>query len=67
MTTITEKITVCSEDGDNDYPCTLEIRMDGSKPTCPVTFYMEDKPVFSMASDEIPAFCEALKRMECAS
>jgi hypothetical protein len=45
MTTITEGIIVYSEDGDSEYPHQLEIRMDGLKPTCPVTFWMDDTPV----------------------
>ena len=67
MTTITEKITVCSEDGDREYPSTMEIRMDGSKPECPVTFWMDKTPVFSMAADEIPAFCKALSALDCSA
>jgi len=66
MTTITEKIIVHSEDGESEYPSTLDIRMDGSKPTCPVTFWMDETPVFSMASDEVAFFCEALMRMDCS-
>ena len=67
MTTITERITVCSEDGDPEYPSTMEIRMDGSKPECPVTFWMDETPVFSMASDEMPAFCKALSALDCSA
>ena len=66
MTTITEKITVCSEDGDPEYPGTLEIRMDDSQPDCPVTFWADEKPVFSLASHEILAFCKALSVMDCS-
>lgn len=64
MTTITEQITICSEEGDGKYPSTLEIRMDGSQPDCPVTFWVDEKPVFSLASHEIPAFCKALSAMD---
>jgi hypothetical protein len=67
MTTITEKIIVHSNDGDSDYPCTLDIRMDATQMDCPVTFYQEEKPVFSMAAAEIPAFCAALSAMDCSA
>jgi len=67
MTTITEKITVCSEDGDACYPSVLDLRMDGSKPDCPVTFWANGKAVFSMSSDEIPAFCKALSSLDCSA
>ena len=69
MTTITEKIIISSEDGDREYPSTLDVRMDGTQINCPVTFYSSrtGKPVFSMASDEIPAFCKALSAMDCSA
>lgn len=65
MTTILEKITVYSEDGDRAYPNSLGIQMDGSQPNCPVTFYDGDgKPVFSMAADEISGFIKELVKMD---
>lgn len=67
MTLITEKITVHSDDGDSNYPCTLDLRMDGTQMDCPVTFYQEGKPVFSMGAAEIPAFCDALRAMDCSA
>jgi hypothetical protein len=67
MTTIIEKITVCSEDGDSEFPALLEMTMDGSKPTCPVTFWFDKKPVFSMAVHEIEEFCKELSRLDCSN
>lgn len=67
MTTITEKITVYSEEGDKDYPSALEISLDGSQPSCPVTFWRDKTPVFSMAAEEIPAFCKALSMLDCSA
>jgi hypothetical protein len=66
MHIITEKIIISSEDGDSDYPSTLDVRIDCTQPNCPVSFYssMTGKPIFSMAADEIPAFCAALRTMD---
>jgi hypothetical protein len=55
---------VLSEYGDRHLSSTLEIQMDGSQQECPVTFYANDVPVFSMGNDEIEAFCEALKKFQ---
>lgn len=67
MTTILEKITIYSENGDRDYPATLEISMNGKKPDCPVTFWWDGKPVFSLGADEIHQFCEELEKMDCTA
>ena len=67
MTTITETITICSEDGDRDYPSSIQIKLDGTQPNCPVTFWKDEVAVFSMAADEIPAFCSALSAMDCSA
>jgi hypothetical protein len=67
MHIITEKITISSEDGDRNYPCTLELRMDGTQMDCPITFYQDGKPVFSLAAAEIPAFCDALRTLDCSA
>jgi hypothetical protein len=67
MTIITEIITVYSDDGDREYPSAMKIRMDGSKPECPVTFWMDKTPVFSMAAAEIPEFCKALSALDCSA
>lgn len=64
MTIITDKLTVYSEDGDRNHPAILEITMDGTQPTCPVTFWQDDKAVFSMGNDEIPAFIKALSSFD---
>ncbi len=67
MFIITKKITVHSDDGDRDYPGTLDICMDATQMDCPVTFYSDEKPVFSLAAAEIPAFCDALRAMDCSA
>lgn len=54
-------VTVYAEDGKEGVNNQLQIRMDGSDPDCPVTFYADGKAVFSMAEAEIDAFCENLK------
>lgn len=67
MTTITERLTIHSEDGDRNYPASLEITMDGTQQDCPVTFWQDDKAVFSMGNDEIPAFIKALSSVDCSN
>jgi hypothetical protein len=67
MTTITEIMTICSEEGDSDYPSSLQIKLDGTQPNCPVTFWADGVAVFSMASDEIPGFCKALSALDCSA
>lgn len=64
MTTITEKITIYAEDGDRDHPASLEITLDGTQQSCPVTFWQDDKAVFSMGNDEISAFIKALTLLD---
>ena len=60
MNKIPTEIQVSSEDGKESEPYILTIRMDGSKPTCPLTFIADGKPVFSLGSDEVDDFCEIL-------
>ena len=67
MTTITDKITLYSEDGARDHPASLEITMDGSQQDCPVTFWQNGVSVFSMGNDEIPAFIKALTLFDCSN
>ena len=51
-----------STEGDPKHSGDLTVRLDGSKPECPITFYdRKDRPVFSMGNDEVPEFCELLK------
>jgi hypothetical protein len=63
MTIITERLTVYSEDGDKNYPNTLDITMDGTQQTCPVTFWMDDKAVFSLGNDEVSELIKALSSL----
>ncbi len=67
MTIITDRLTIHSEDGDRNYPSSLEITMDDTQQTCPVTFWQEDKAVFSMGNDEISAFIKALSSFDCSN
>jgi hypothetical protein len=64
MNTIITQAVIESEDGDSKYPSSITLKMDGSKMSCPVTFWAKGKPVFSLASEEIPAFCRALSAMD---
>ena len=64
MTSIISQTEIQSEDGDSKYPSLITLKMDGSQMSCPVTFWAEGKPVFSLASEEIPAFCRALSAMD---
>jgi hypothetical protein len=66
MTTITHQIKIYSEEGDRDHPSELEVRMDGSKPECPLTFWVDGKAVFSMGSCEVHEFCKELSRLDCS-
>jgi hypothetical protein len=65
MTSIITQTEIESEDGDSKYPSKITLKMDGSEMSCPVTFWAKGKPVFSLAADEIPAFCRALSAMDC--
>ena len=67
MTGIITQTEINSEDGDSKYPSTIILKLDGSKRECPVTFWVDDKPVFSLAADEIQAFCRALSAMDCTA
>ena len=67
MTGTITQTEINSEDGDSKYPSTIILKLDGSKRECPVTFWVDDKPVFSLAADEIPAFCRALSAMDCTA
>jgi hypothetical protein len=67
MTTITYKVTIYSEDGDENHPASLELTLDGTQRDCPVTFWKDGKAVFSMGNDEIPAFIKALSLLDCSN
>jgi len=67
MTSIIAWTNIESEDGDSKYPSKITLKLDGSQMNCPVTFWAEGKPVFSLASEEIPAFCKALSAMDCTA
>jgi len=67
MTSIITQTEIQSEDGDSKYPSKITLKLDGSQMSCPVTFWAKGKPVFSLASEEIPAFCKALSAMDCTS
>lgn len=64
MTAIITKTEIHSEDGDSKYPASITLKMDSSQMSCPVTFWAKGKAVFSLASEEIPAFCKALSAMD---
>ncbi len=64
MNKTTDKITIYSEDGDPEYSAQMEISLDGTKPDCPVTFWMGGNAFFSMGNHEVARFCELLKEME---
>ena len=64
MTAIIEKFAVYSEYGNPEHPSLITVTMDGSKPDCPITFWSEDKPVFSMGSDEIDDFIKQLNAID---
>jgi len=66
MTTITEKITIYSEDGEKSHPCEITLTMDGKQPACPVTFWVDGKPVFSLGGYEIAEFCEKIQTLDCS-
>lgn len=58
------EIEILSEDGDDSHPATLTLRLDGSKPDCPITFYSDGKAVFSLGNDEISEFVAALESLD---
>lgn len=58
------KITIHSELGCANHPTMIEISMDGSQPDCPITFWHDGEPFFSMGSEEISDFIEALQSLD---
>jgi hypothetical protein len=64
MTINFQKIQIFSEEGDNCFPNSLTIELDGSQINCPVTFWSGKTPVFSMGAEEISAFCKALGQID---
>jgi len=67
MNTITHKVTVYSEDGNQSHPASLELVLDDTQQDCPVSFWQDEKAVFSMGNDEIPAFIKALSLLNCSA
>ena len=67
MTSITTSTTIYSEDGNSKYPSAITLKMDDSKPSVPITFWANNKPVFSLGAEEIEAFCKILSSMDCSS
>jgi hypothetical protein len=65
MTTITEKIRIYSEDGDKEHPSEIIVTMNGSKPDCPITFWHDDKPIFSLGGCELDEFIEEIRKLDC--
>lgn len=63
MNTLTEKLRIYSENGDSQYPNELIAEMDGATPDCPITFYRDGVAVFSMGSEEVAEFCEAITKL----
>ena len=67
MTSITTSTTIYSEDGNSKYPSAITLKMDDSKPNVPITFWANNKPVFSLGAEEIEEFCKILSSMDCSS
>jgi len=64
MNEVIERLEVQSEEGDTGAPTHLKLFMDGTKPSCPITFYNErGEAVFSMGNDEASSFIEALEKL----
>ena len=63
MNTLTEQIRIYSEDGEADINREITLKMVGNDPNCPITFYVDDKAVFSLGSDEVDDFRETLKSL----
>jgi hypothetical protein len=64
MTTIIDQITIHSEEGNKEYPSSVTIEMDGTKPDCPITFYAAGLPVFSLGMHELGEFIEQLQQLD---
>ena len=65
MSTITNSITVFAEDGEPGQPHELTIKLDGSKPDCPVTLYDDEgNAVYSCGNDELHELIDALKQIQ---
>ena len=67
MTSITIAITIYSEYGDSKYPSEITLKMDETNSKVPITFWANNKPVFSLGAEEIGEFCKALSAMDCNS
>ena len=63
MTTLTTRLDIHSETGDRECGNAITLDMDGSQPDCPVSFIVDGKPVFSLGSDEVHKFTEALESL----
>lgn len=63
MTSITHEIHVYSENGDPEHPGDMRLSMNGSNPDCPITFFRDGKPVFSLGADEVDDFCKLLQSL----
>ena len=64
MTTTTNEITIYSEDGDNSVDNEITISIDKLTSTLPITLFIKGLPAFSMGSNEIQSFIEALKTLD---
>lgn len=63
MNTNIEQIRVYSEYGNPKHPLELVAEMDGTNSNCPITFYSEGNPVFSLGSDEVAEFCKEISKL----
>lgn len=64
MTTVTNSITIHSEDGEQGINNQLDILLVSSNPDCPFVFYVNSKPVFSLSDQELGDFIETLNQIK---
>lgn len=63
MTKLIVEMDLYAEEGQENEPCKISFRIDGTKMNTPISFLVDGKSVFSMGSDEVDAFCDALAEM----
>lgn len=60
MTTLTTRIDIHSENGDQKTNNAITLEMDGSQHDCPIKFIISGKAVFSLGADEAEQFAASL-------
>jgi hypothetical protein len=63
MTNNTKQIRIFSENGKTKYPNELVAIMDPTDPDCPITFFLDGIPIFSLGANEVDEFCKQISKL----